>query len=735
MLPSSAVNVLRVVAVSIILLALATAVDGLELRIVGLDGSPLSGARVSIIGTSGSWVADADGKLTIRPDPTPPVVFFIARPDGVALKPVTVGELPEDGVLEIEVEAAGETVTVISGMVPDLELPPASAATVLGLSDLEQRATTSLVQTIENLPGAGRSGAGHAMVPSLRGLPKHRTLLILDDGRVTTERRAGPSASYLDPESVDEIEVVRGPGSVAYGSDAFGGVIRARSRMPDPQQGPGLRYGILGGAGIPELGISVEASTSGAAGGWLVGGNWRRYDDYSSPDGVVLDSGAELGGLRLAYQQNLGDGVLHAGWRSDLGRDIGKPAPDSHLEQTRYLRDDSHRFNLGFETSGPGGWNRLAASLFVGDYRLVLDRDRFATAADPRLRRTSDTDARDYGLRIEAERPMGRARVVCGIDLAGRFDLHVVNRSAVFDATGPEIESSEEVSIEDARRDDLGVFTAVNRDWDRWQLAAGLRFDAVRTANSGGYFGDTSTSHGTFTGFVAVTRVLGGGVDATLQLARGFRDPLLSDRYYRGITGRGFITGNPDLEPETSRQIDLAVRWRRDGLAVAGYAYGYRIDDLIERYREGGDFFFRNRGAGEIVGLEIEAAWNVRPSLELQLGASWIRGEVIDDGSPTDDVPPAGLTAVVRGTPSSRWWWMVRGGLYAADHRPGPTEQPTAGYGVLDAGAGWRLSSALEIAIVLRNLLDEAYLASADEEAVLAPGRSVQLSIRGRFGS
>ncbi len=173
----------------------------------------------------------------IDPDPAIPLVLYIARPDGVALKPVTVIEIPADGFVEVRVEAAGETVTVISGVVPDLELPPATAATVLGRSDLERRATTSLTQTIENLPGAGPSGTGHGMVPSLRGLPKQRTLVVLDEGRVTTERRAGPSASYLDPESMEEVEVVRGPGSVAYGSDAFGGIIRARSRMPDPRGG------------------------------------------------------------------------------------------------------------------------------------------------------------------------------------------------------------------------------------------------------------------------------------------------------------------------------------------------------------------------------------------------------------------------------------------------------------------------------------------------------------------
>ncbi|MEE4271489.1 MAG: TonB-dependent receptor [Thermoanaerobaculales bacterium] len=733
-LPSTAMGRLLLRLVLCGALLSAGAASALDLRVVGLDGRALAGARVMVIGSAGSWVADNDGRLTISPDPEPPVILFIARPDGVALKPVTIGELPEDGFFEVEVEAAGETVTVISGIVPDLELPPATAATVLGRSDLEQRAPTSLVQAIENLPGAGGSGTGHAAVPSLRGLPKHRTLIILDGGRVTTERRAGPSASFLDPASVEEVEVVRGPGSVAYGSDAFGGIIRARSRTPDPQAGPELRYSLLGGVGLPEAGATAEVSAPALGGAFLLGGQWRRQDDYDSPEGEVPNSEAELGGFRAGYRANLGSGVLRVGWRTDLGRDIGKPAPDSQVERVFYSRDDSHRFDLGFEGPGPGSWNRLAATLFWDDYRLVLDKDRFATDDELRQLRVGDTSANDIGLRVEAERPLGPARLVLGADLSGRMNLHAVNSTTFYDAAGGVVDSSSEVSIDDARRHDIGLFAAANRDWARWGIAAGLRVDAIRTENQGGYFGDVTTSNTDVSGFLALTRDLGAGVEATLQIARGFRDPLLSDRYYRGITGRGFITGNPDLEPETSRQVDLAVHWRRDRLSLAGYAYAYRIDDLIERYRTDTGYFFRNRGAGEITGVEVEAGWVLDSGVELNLGAWWLRGEVVDDGSPTDDVPAPGVSAVIRGTPADRWWWMLRGAVYLEDDRPGPSEQAVPGYAVLDAGVGLRLSDALELNLLGRNLFDKAYLDSSDEDAVLAPGRSFQLSIRGRFG-
>ena len=114
-------------------------------------------------------------------------------------------------------------------------------------------------------------------------------------------------------------------------------------------------------------------------------------------------------------------------------------------------------------------------------------------------------------------------------------------------------------------------------------------------------------------------------------------------------------------------------------------------------------------------------------------GAQLLRGEIVSDGSPTDGVPAPGLFVVLRGEPSRKWWWMVRGAAFAGDDRPGPTEQDVPGYGVLDAGAGFTAFEWLEISVLGRNLLNRSYLASSDEDAVLAPGRSIQLVLRGRL--
>ena len=76
---------------------------------------------------------------------------------------------------------------------------------------------------------------------------------------------------------------------------------------------------------------------------------------------------------------------------------------------------------------------------------------------------------------------------------------------------------------------------------------------------------------------------------------------------------------------------------------------------------------------------------------------------------------------------------MARGAVHARDDRPGPTEQEVPGYGVFDAGAGYTVNDWLEISLLGRNLLDRSHLSSADQDAVLAPGRSIQLVLRGRL--
>jgi iron complex outermembrane receptor protein len=721
--------------VALAALLLGAPAAALELRLVGAEGAPLAFARVYVVGSPGQLIADADGRCTVDPVPTPPFELVVARADGVALAPVTVESIPAHGNLELVVSGAfSDALTIAATPAPDIELPPAAGFTVLGRGDLAERGPATLAAAIERIPGAGRSSEGADAVPSLRGLAAARTLILLDEGRVTAERRAGPSASFLDPETVDEVEVVRGPGSVSYGSDAFGGVIRLRTRLPDPGAPPTLRFALAAGDGSGERSGAAEFTAAALGGAVLLGVGARDFDDYQSPDGTVPNTASSGHGFRLGLQRPALGGNLRVLWRTDIGEDIGKPASDADLVPTTYPEELSHRAAVQFDRPGPGAWRRLSAVVTWDRYDLVTARDRLATPAAPRRLEESDVDAFDYGARVEAERPIGTSRLVVGVDLAGRYGLEAINRLTNFDESGAPVSQTSEVAIESARRDDAGAFAALSARLGDVRLAGGLRVDGVWSRNEGGYFGDRSTSSGALSGFLAAAVDLAPGVEASLQGARGFRDALLSDRYFRGVSGRGWVTGNPELHPESSWQLDAALRLRRDRLQLALFGYGYRIDDLIERYRVGADYFFRNRGSAEVVGAELEVGIELSDALQVVASGQWLRGETRDDGAPTDGVPTPGGALAVRGR-NGRVWYQARLAAFARDDRPGPTEQAVAGYTVLDAGIGVELGRGLSLDLLGRNLLDRSYLGGSDERAAPAPGRTIRLVLRGVLGA
>ena len=247
----------------------------------------------------------------------------------------------------------------------------------------------------------------------------------------------------------------------------------------------------------------------------------------------------------------------------------------------------------------------------------------------------------------------------------------------------------------------------------------------MTTASRGGFFGDRSSGHSALSGYAAATLGSFGGFSLTTQVARGFRDPVLSDRYFRGVTGRGFITGNPELSPETSIQLDTALRYTGHGFRGAFYFYDYRFRDRIERYQDGPDrLFFRNRGAAYIRGIELEAQGEIATRLTLHLTFQHQRGETREDRAPLDDLSPTTATMQLRKAMGERAFVQVRGAYYAADDEAGPSEVKTPGYTLVDLSAGWPINRAIELRVLGRNLLGASYPVSPDSRAVLAPGIS-----------
>ena len=709
---------MRLCSVTLMLFALAAPAAAWEARIVLTTGQPVVGATVVILGRTGEAVTDADGRFQWQPDPQPPFEMLVVLHDGTYMKPVTIERLA-GGAIDVTVHPLVSEAITVTGSAPSIESSPAAGTTTVTGRDVVVRQPTNLMQAVENVAGVNQVSEGQAAVPAVRGLARGRTLILIDGARVTAERRVGPSATYMDPSVIEAVDVARGPGSVAYGSDAFGGVISVKTRRVAPATPWAFGLSGTAGAGIPEGRLYGEVAKGLPEGSVLVAAHLREADDWDSPEGEVFNSGYQDSGVLARVENSVGDGTLSVGFQGDYGRDIDRPRNDSQTVRFYYPYEDSNRFTATYERSNLGGLKRFSVTSFLGTYDQRTDQDRVATATTGRTIERADISAKDYGVRAFGEKLFGRARVEMGLDLNGRFGLEALDDLITYDPSGQVVSTRPNVSIDNAYRNDTGLYASLDAALTSvLSLGAGLRGDYVITRNEGGYFGDRSTSNGAASGYLALTAGSFAGFSTTIQVARGFRDPTLSDRYYRGPTGRGFITGNPDLDPETSLQFDWSVRYTQPRYRLGAFFYNYRIDDLIERYQETTDFFFfRNRGRARVRGFEVEGQAELGRGFTLDLAAQVAEGRSLDDDAYLDDIAPVTFITVLRKAFGARAYAMGRVAFYSDDDHFGPTERAVPGYTLVDAGGGFKIAEPLEVRLQARNLLNEEYYASQDVRA------------------
>jgi outer membrane receptor protein involved in Fe transport len=697
--------------------------------------APVAGAVVTIGGVPGSVKTDTDGRFTFAPSPAPPFQLIVVLAGGQVVRPVLITAV--DAAATVKVNALlDESVTVV-GAAPSIDASPGSATTLLSNRQITRRSPETLLQALETVPGINQVSEGHASVPAIRGMARGRVLLLIDGARVTSERRVGPSATFLDPASLEGIDIARGPGSVAYGSDALGGVISMRTKNAEAGSPLRVNGSAMFGAGTPDRRGAVELSKGFLKGGILVQGHARGADDWSSPedDSDIFNSGWKDGGFVVRGNRQLGAGLLTVGWQSDYGRDVERPRNNSQTVRSYYPYENSNRFTTSYDLGNLGGLERVVVTGFLGSFEQRTDQDRFPTATTGRSIERADVSAKDFHVKGSGQNTLGRTRLEFGLDVNGRYDLEALDIIQAYDLAGSITRDTTNVSVEDARRTDVGAFLQADTlVASMLRLSGGIRGDTVETRNTGGFFGDRSTSNGAFSGFAAATVGPFSGLSLTAQVSRGFRDPTLSDRYFRGPSGRGFITGNPDLDPETSLQLDFSARYTMSRTQIGVFYYDYRIDDLIERYTTQTDFFFfRNRGEGRIKGFELETRTDLGQGYSLELGAQIGRGHVTDDGSNLDDISPDTFLALVRKDFGERAFGQVRMAFLAEDDRPGPSEITAPGATVIDLAGGWHFTRNLELRGLVRNLLDDSYYASSDPRWVWAAGRSASLTLGVQF--
>ena len=657
-----------------------------------------------------------------------------------------------------------ESVTVNAMPMGDTPLESSQPVSVLRGAELDRRRGVSLGDTLSDLPGVTSTGFGTAAGrPVIRGQSGPR-VAITDNGLdiMDASSLSPDHAPVVDPLGARQIEVLRGPATLLYGSGAMGGLVNAVSdRIPTTQ----LR-GIAGDAlvagdtasrerlGSVRLrgGVPAGGGESPGTGGvnWTLGAFWRKADDYRIPGPAVAgDPSSASGRLPNSFTegQGLSGGVSWVDrWGaagvsySTLDSLYGIPAEPGVVIDQRNRRTEG-LVELDAPFAGIESMRLRAADVRYRHVEVEAATGEVGTAFDSR-----GTDAR-----LEAvHAPLAGLRGVIG--------LHA--RQRTLSASG------EEAYIPSTRERENALFWAGDRTLGRGRLELGIRQGSARldpAASSGAEarsFGLTSFSIG---GSVPVA----GPVALSVNLGSAQRAPAIEELYANGphaATGT-YEVGNPSFGKERSRNVEVALRQTTGALRwkagvfhqrFANYIAGFSTDDngdgVADRV-DTGDTIENSPadpGAGEFArllyeqapavfrGFEAEIAWRPAASAWALRGfGDAVRGTVEGLGA-APRTPPLrlGLTADYRAGPWAGFVSVLRA---AAQDRIGPLETTTAGYTRLDAELShtWKTGALGSTTLFVqgRNLTNEEIRLSTSfvKDVVPMAGRSVFAGVRIRM--
>lgn len=745
--------------------------------------------------TGGALLLFALPAMAATPTPAPTPTTTQATPAAEAEPyPQTLALAAQPPPSAVGAPAELEPLTVVGSRVARPQSQTAASIDLVSARELEYRQASTLGEALGALPGVSVEGGprANAQFLNVRGLSGPRVLLLVDGARQNF--LGGHRSSLLvDPELLQQVELLRGPASAIWGSDALGGVVALRTKDAADFLQPGERL-----AGRVRLGyesVSGEHLSSGIGAlrlgpvDGLLSLVRRSAQDYERADGSAQpNSGlgvngqlAKLSWLPEASGHSLG--LVHHGF---VQSSVSPSNPATTVSDTNPLidRENDTLYSVaryGFE-GAEGGWLRAAdLSVYRDDLRIREDR-----VDEPRH---DITRFRTHGASGHVSLPLpGPAS-----PFRRNQPLLTLGGDFYADRARATRDGEPRPQYPDAERRVEGVFAQVEWSWGPVTLLPGLRYDRYQARS----LQDDSAAvreEALSPKLGLVWDVFGNArLQARASVNSAFRAPGLIEIYAAGqhFLGNNFVP-NPQLRPEQARNVEvgLEARWPglrfADALRARGSLYRNEVDDYIELFVTveeevpaprclaptppvgcvnrsddgslnplvppiyvGGSTSSRNLPQATIHGGELELGWELGI---WQLGTSYshTRGSDDNSGAPLLSIPADRL----RTTLDLRPWAGLRATLghshhFAQDRVPTVTDEngdtqnlipTTPGYGVWDLALSWEPRGrkgrlwglrAPRLVAGIDNLSNTAYRNHLN--VLESPGRNLRLSLSAGF--
>lgn len=633
--------------------------------------------------------------------------------------------------------------------------------------NITEHATQDIADIITRQPSVSLVGAGFHRASSIRGLARKRVVVMVDGERISSERNPGPPGTFVNPLDVKRIEILRGPYSTLYGSDAVGGVINIITQ--DYKQPLSNKY--VGGTFNSNYqsirngynaNLMLNTKISDKVFIHLTAGK-RKADSYKDAHGndVMGTNFSEKSvTAKITWQINKNHKFQLNGLFSKADS-IGKPAFSDSINAL-HPKDNHYKIGINYQWKNIAAWfHRMNIKASAHKHEITARIYNYRSIKYGRVMNVSKNLYNDdYVYQHDFTFIINpKIKLLAGLDLYQRDGIHIDEhkRAFLYDPDNPGFNigklvynGPQDTTIDNSYQRSLGFFAQVNYYLsEKLLLNGGLRWNKfnthanlIKTTYSGPPYDYTQNIHETkiktdeaFSGNFGVSYMPTKKINITGNIGQAFRVPSTKELFINTMTPGGMNFCNPGLVPEKSFNLDFGIKLQDKKSNNISFAFfRNKINNMIilewDSLHASGRFANKN---ALIYGGEVSIDYKVLKKLFLTGNLSYVKGHD-DKDEVLMDIPPLQINFETRYFIKPNKLFVALAGKYNAKQDKVATgDVPTDAFVVFDFLSAWKINKYLKATFSVNNILNNDYREHYQFAWIRQPGRSFNMGLQINF--